>query len=44
MLLFIDDPTRHTDEYILKHKLEALEKFQMEGSLRKRVSQESEAI
>jgi transposase InsO family protein len=27
MLLFIDDPTRHMDEYILKHKSEALEKF-----------------
>jgi hypothetical protein len=27
MLLFIDDATRHTDEYILKYKSEALEKF-----------------
>jgi hypothetical protein len=26
-LLFIDDPTRHIDEYILKYKSEALEKF-----------------
>jgi len=27
MLLFIDDTTRHTDEYKLKYKSEALEKF-----------------
>jgi hypothetical protein len=27
MLLFINDATRHTDEYILKYKSEALEKF-----------------
>jgi hypothetical protein len=27
MLLFIDDATRHTDEYILKYKSEALDKF-----------------
>jgi len=27
MLLFIDNAMRHTDEYILKYKLEALEKF-----------------
>ena len=27
MLLFIDDAMRHTDEYILKYKSEALEKF-----------------
>jgi len=27
MLLFIDDATTHTDEYILKYKSEALEKF-----------------
>jgi hypothetical protein len=27
MLLFIDDATRHTNEYILKYKSEALEKF-----------------
>jgi len=26
MLLFIDDGTRHMDEYILKYKSEALEK------------------
>jgi len=26
MLLFIDDATRYTDEYILKYKSEALEK------------------
>jgi hypothetical protein len=28
MLLFIDDVTRHTDEYILKYKSEALEQRQ----------------
>jgi hypothetical protein len=27
MLLFIDDTTRYTGEYILKYKSEALEKF-----------------
>jgi len=27
MLLFIDNAARHTDEYILKYKSEALEKF-----------------
>jgi transposase InsO family protein len=27
MLLFIDDATRHTDEFILKYQSEALEKF-----------------
>jgi hypothetical protein len=27
MLLFIDDATRHTDEYILRYKSEALGKF-----------------
>jgi hypothetical protein len=27
MLLLIDDAMRHTDEYILKYKSEALEKF-----------------
>jgi hypothetical protein len=27
MLLFIDDATRNTDEYILKYKSEALETF-----------------
>jgi len=27
MLLFNDDATRQTDEYILKYKSEALEKF-----------------
>jgi len=27
MLLFIDDAMSHTDEYILKYKSEALEKF-----------------
>jgi len=27
MLVFIDDATRHTHEYILKYKSEALERF-----------------
>jgi hypothetical protein len=27
MLLVIEESTRHTDEYILKYKLEALKKF-----------------
>jgi len=27
MLLFTDDATRHTDQYILKYKSEDLEKF-----------------
>jgi len=34
MLLFIDDATRHTDEYILKYKSEALEKFKEWKALR----------
>jgi hypothetical protein len=34
MLLFIDDPTRHTDEYILKYKSEALQKFKEWNALR----------
>ena len=34
MLLFIDDTTRHTDEYILKYKSEALEKFNEWKALR----------
>jgi hypothetical protein len=27
MLLFMEDASSHTDEYILKYKLEALKKF-----------------
>jgi len=38
MLLFIDDATRHTDEYILKYKLEALEKFKEWKALREKES------
>ena len=38
MLLFIDDPTRHTDEYILKYKSEALEKFEEWKALREKES------
>jgi transposase InsO family protein len=34
MLLVIDDPTRHTDEYILKYKSEALETFNEWKALR----------
>jgi len=36
MLLFIDDATRHTDEYILKYKSEALEKFKEWKALREK--------
>jgi len=38
MLLFIDDTTRHTDEYILKYKSEALEKFKEWKDLREKQS------
>ena len=38
MLLFIDDATRHTDEYILKNKSEALQHFQEWKALRERES------
>jgi len=38
MLLFIDDATRHTDEYILKSKSEALEKFKEWKALREKKS------
>jgi len=38
MLLFIDDATRHTDEYILKYKSEALEKFNEWKALREKES------
>jgi hypothetical protein len=38
MLLFIDDATRHTDEYILKYKLEAHEKFKEWKALREKES------
>jgi len=38
MLLFIDDATRHTDEYILKYKSEALEKFKEWKALREKQS------
>ena len=34
MLLFNHDATRHTDEYILKYKLEALEEFKEWKALR----------
>jgi len=36
MLLIIDDPTRHTDEYILKYMLEAFEKFKEWKALREK--------
>jgi hypothetical protein len=36
MLLFIDDATRHTDEYILKYKSEAIEKFKEWKALREK--------
>ena len=36
MLLFIDDATRHMDEYILKYKSEAHEKFKEWKALRER--------
>jgi hypothetical protein len=38
MLLFIDDATRHMDEYILKYKSEALEKFKEWNALREKES------
>jgi hypothetical protein len=38
MLLFIDDATRHMDEYILKYKSEALEKFKEWKALREKES------
>jgi hypothetical protein len=38
MLLFIDDTTRHPDEYILKYKSEALEKFKELKGLREQES------
>jgi transposase InsO family protein len=38
MLRFIDDTTRHTDEYILKYKSEALEKIKEWKALRKKES------
>ena len=38
MLLFIDDTTRHTDEYILKYESEALEKFKEWKALGERKS------
>jgi hypothetical protein len=38
MLLFINDPTRQTDEYILKYKSEALEKFNEWKALREKES------
>jgi hypothetical protein len=38
MLLFIDDATRHTDEYILKYNSEALEKFKEWKALREKES------
>jgi hypothetical protein len=38
MLLFIDDAMRHTDEYILKFKSEALEKFKEWKALREKQS------
>jgi hypothetical protein len=38
MLLCIEDPTSHTDEYILKFKSEALEKFKQWKDLREKES------
>jgi hypothetical protein len=38
VLLFINDATRHTDEYILKYKSEALEKFKEWKALREKES------
>ena len=38
MLLFIDDATRHTDEYILKYKSEDLEKFKEWKAVREKES------
>jgi hypothetical protein len=38
VLLFFDNATRYTDEYILKYKLEALEKFKEWMALREKES------
>ena len=38
MLLFIDDSTSHTDEYILKYKSKVLEKFKEWKALREKES------
>jgi hypothetical protein len=38
MLLFISDARRHTDEYMLKYKTEALEKFKEWKALREQKS------
>jgi transposase InsO family protein len=38
MLLFIDDATRHTDEYILMYKAQTLEKFKEWKALREKES------
>jgi hypothetical protein len=38
ILLFIDDATRHPDQYILKYKSEALEKFKEWKALREKES------
>jgi len=38
LLLFIDNTTRHTDEYILKYKSEALERFKEWKALREKES------
>jgi hypothetical protein len=38
ILLTIDDPMRHTDEYILKYKSEAVEKFKEWKALREKES------
>ena len=38
LLLLIDDTTRHTDQYILKNKSEALQRFQEWKALRERES------
>jgi len=38
MLLFIDDPTRHADEYMLTYKSEALEKFKEWKAVREKES------
>jgi len=38
MLLFIDDARRHSNEYILKYKSEALEKYKVWKALREKES------
>jgi len=38
ILLFIDDATRHTDEYILKYQSKAIEKFDEWKALREKES------